>query len=104
MKITLHRLTKKEAGKNYDVSDRSDFKEYPIFRLKTDHAFLDFDSYKGELKGASVLNVETEKKFRNQGRATALIKNFIKRFGYAHIHWGAFTPDGEKFLQHLTKI
>jgi GNAT superfamily N-acetyltransferase len=98
MKTKLRRLTKKEAAKHYDVAE---LEEFPIFRLSTDHAFVDFDSYQGKLKGCCVLNLETEPAYRNRGHARKLIDDLIKLFGKKNINWGAFTPDGEQFLKPI---
>lgn len=57
----------------------------------------------------TVLKVETEKKFRSQGRAKALITLLIKsaKENGQTIDWGAFTPKGQKYLlpeiERLTK-
>ena len=57
----------------------------------------------------NVLSVRTQKQFRGQGRATALITLLLKsaKKNGQTIDWGAFTPKGQKYLvpviERLTK-
>lgn len=87
----------KEEARNLG-HDIGDFDEFPVKRMSARGCKIDYEEGEGCLW---VLNIATRPEYRQQGRATRLLKHFLAHAAKLNksINWGSFSPQGELYLK-----